>query len=326
MEHLKGDIEPLTGDKGQRKKPMILYIIIGVLLIVVIILSIILAVKSRNKEENSNPNPEPITPKPNPEPFDPVKDDHLIPIKESFYINDTDDGATKYKGRGKHLNTEYYKILDIYNMNSTQNRSILTHFKTYQQSSEYSSPCAMIIMILTYFNIEPPGERSCAIEFGIDPNAEEYAKGTYNQDLLFQKCTIANIADKLRTKYNLEVTTSANYTEETMPFQDESEFLPWLKKNIDDGNILVVLYNDWGGQFGIIIGVDDMGTEDTNDDVLFFADDYDTTDHLQDGYTIWSLERFYYLWQYSKIVFFEDDDSLNHGQFILVKNPKNKDN
>ena len=52
------------------------------------------------------------------------------------------------------------------------------------------------------------------------------------------------MAERLRNNYNLEVETSANYTEETMPFKDENEFLPWLKNNIDEGNILVVLYND----------------------------------------------------------------------------------
>ena len=115
MEPLTNDIEPLTDGNGQRKKPIILYIIIGVLSVTVIVLSILLAVKTGGKKENPNPNP-------NIDPIDPVKDDHLIPIKESFYINDTDDAATKYKGRGKHLNSEYYKILDIYNMKSTQTR------------------------------------------------------------------------------------------------------------------------------------------------------------------------------------------------------------
>ena len=148
-------MDPLT-DFEPRKKPMVLYIIIGIPLIIIIVLSILLAVKSGNKEKNEDP-------------IDPVKNDHLIPIKESFYINDTDDGATKYKGRGKHLNSEYYKILDIYNMAPTKSRSILTHFKTYKQTSEYSSPCSMIIMVLTYFGIEPPGERTCQIEFGINP-------------------------------------------------------------------------------------------------------------------------------------------------------------
>ena len=83
-----------------------------------------------------------------------------------------------------------------------------------------------------------------------------------------------------------------------------------------------MLYKDWAGQYAAIIGIDDLGTEYTNDDVLILADSYDTTDHLQDGYTNWSLEKFYNLWQYTVISFYKDDDSINHGQFILIKKPK----
>ena len=107
-----------------------------------------------------------------------------------------------------------------------------------------------------------------------------------------------------------------------MPFQDESEFGEWVKKQISEENIPIVLYNDWGGQYAAIIGIDNLGTTETNDDVLILADAYDTTDHLQDGYTIWSLEKFYHLWQHTVIPFYKDDESLNHGQWILVKKPK----
>ena len=65
-----------------------------------------------------------------------------------------------------------------------------------------------------------------------------------------------------------------------------------------------------------------MGTEDSNDDVIILADAYDSSDHLQDGYTIWGLERIFHLWQYSYISYYGDDDSLNHGQFIVVKKPQ----
>ena len=41
---------------------------------------------------------------------------------------------------------------------------------------------------------------------------------------------------------------------------------------------------DWGGHWQVIIGLDTIGTDDTEDDVLVMADPYDTTDHYQDGY------------------------------------------
>ena len=303
-------MEPLTNESEPQKKPIILYIIIGVLLIVIIVLSIILGITLGREEKKE-------------ETFNPIKEDHFIKIKESFYDDDPEYGANSYHGCGNNLNSEYFKILDVYNMKPNANRSILTNFKTYQQTSEYTSPCSLIIMILTYYGMEDPGERNCSLAFGLDP-VEGCSRDNYNRSQVFNKSTIPLFAKQLTERYHLEVVTSQNYTEETLPFKNESDFCKWLKSNINEGNIIIVLYNDWGGQYAAIIGVDDMGTELTNDDVIILADAYDTTDHLQDGYTIWSLEKFYHLWQHTVIPFYKDDETINHGQFILIKNPNKK--
>lgn len=306
-------MEPLTGEPENRKRPIILYIIIGVLLIAVIVLSVLLGLKSKNNEEDKK------------EPFNPINEKYYIPVTDSFYSNDIENGAYSYHGSGNHLDSEYFKILDVYNMKPNSNRSILTHFKTYQQTSEFSSPCSLIIMITTYYNMTPPGERSCSILFGLEPEGD-CAKGTYNRTGVFDKSTMPKFAEHLRNDYNLECESSMDYFENDreLPFEDEETFGKWVKQNINEGNIIIVMYNDWAGQAAAIIGIDDMGTEDTNDDVIILADSYDTTDHLQDGYTIWGLEKFYALWQYTKIPFYETDDNLNHGQFILIKNPNKK--
>ena len=68
-------MEPLTGSTEQRKRPVILYIIIGVLLIVVIVLSILLGIKSADKEEEEKN-----------EVFNPLKEDHFIKITDSFIL------------------------------------------------------------------------------------------------------------------------------------------------------------------------------------------------------------------------------------------------
>jgi hypothetical protein len=39
-----------------------------------------------------------------------------------------------------------------------------------------------------------------------------------------------------------------------------------------------------------------MGTKETTDDVLIFADTYDTADHNQDGYGIENGENFFWSW------------------------------
>ena len=315
-------MEPLTGELEieQRKRPIILYIIIGILIIIVIVLAILLGLKNGEKEKEKDKEQE--TPKPiNPnDTINPINEEHFIPINDSFYTNDSEYGAYSYHGEGNHLDSEYFKILDVYNMKPTKSRAILTNFKTYQQTSEYSSPCSLIIMILNYYKMDAPGERECSIDFGLNPEGG-CSKDNYDRTEVFNKTTTPIFADKLKNTYHLEVQTNSDFNEEK-PFENEIEFGAWVKKNINDGNIIIVLYNDWAGQYAAIIGIDDMGTEGTNDDVLILADSYDTTDHLQDGYTIWSLEKFYHLWQYSVISFYKDDDSLNHGQFILIKKPK----
>jgi len=69
--------------------------------------------------------------------------------------------------------------------------------------------------------------------------------------------------------------------------------IPWCLSN---GIPILIGWDEWGGHWQVIIGYDDMGTADTQDDVLILADPYDTTDHLQDGYVIESFERLVYGW------------------------------
>ena len=201
------DKKPLSIEKEQRKRPIILYLIIEILLIVIIILSIFLAIKSsdktEDKKEEKNEDKKKIKNKIKKDIINPIHEENFISVKDSFYIDDPDNGANSYHGIGNHLESKYYKILDVYNMKPNNNRSILTNFKIYQ--------------------------------------------------------------------YNLDVLSSADYTEETLPFVDEIIFGSCVKENINEGNIIIALYNDWAGQYAAIIGIDDMGTELTND----LADAYD---------------------------------------------------
>ena len=81
-------------------------------------------------------------------------------------------------------------------------------------------------------------------------------------------------------------------------------------------NCLLLLESvEWGGHWITLIGYDNMGTPDTADDVLIFADPYDTTDHNQDGYGTYGAERFYYNW--TMYNFFEEED-LNDMLFLIA--------
>ena len=81
----------------------------------------------------------------------------------------------------------------------------------------------------------------------------------------------------------------------------------------------MVCWNDWGGHWQVIIGYDTMGTETTQDDVIIVADPYDTTDHNQDGYGIYSAERF--LYNFTFYNFFSEESGEPNDMCFLVAKP-----
>ena len=60
------------------------------------------------------------------------------------------------------------------------------------------------------------------------------------------------------------------------------------------------------------------GTETTQDDVIIVADPYDTTDHNQDGYGIYSAERFLYNFTFYNF-FSEESGEPNDMCFLVAK-------
>lgn len=111
--------------------------------------------------------------------------------------------------------------------------------------------------------------------------------------------------------------TPDNFTEETNPARDQDSFTEYIDDALTKKEPIIILHQDWAGHYLVIIGHDTMGTEYTGDDVLIIADPYDTTDHRQDGYNIWSLERFYSL--FTTKVELILDDTQNRLFFIRVK-------
>ena len=72
------------------------------------------------------------------------------------------------------------------------------------------------------------------------------------------------------------------------------------------------------GHFTIIIGYDDIGTEILEDDVVIVVDPFDTSDHICDGYVIWSFERLYYQMAIEYLYI----ENMNY-EFIKVKKKSN---
>jgi uncharacterized repeat protein (TIGR02543 family) len=67
------------------------------------------------------------------------------------------------------------------------------------------------------------------------------------------------------------------------------EAVPWYVKH---GVPVVIGWQGWGGHYETVIGFDDMGTTDVNDDVMILMDSYDSVDHLMDGYVIKPYKKF----------------------------------
>jgi len=76
----------------------------------------------------------------------------------------------------------------------------------------------------------------------------------------------------------------------------DSYFVTWLTGHLKAGRPIMVEWVDWDGHWQAIIGYDNNGTPEIGDDILIFADPYDTSDHWQDGYYIYPLERWFYMW------------------------------
>ena len=301
-----GLVDPIEMEEKDTKRCntiSIVAIVIDVILFILLIVFIILYNGAKGKSDSSS-----CTVK---NPLDPSQ---FLPVIESVYSSGI-DGARALQGKHDHIDSEYFKIPDIYNMKSTETRKILPHFKTAQQTSSYSCGCTTMEMVLNYYGNNKFTERKCMIAMGI----EDPDNRTYENDMIyFMALFYMNNTNAVLRSLGYSTTSNADFTEETMPFNDELSFSKWVAKTIENGDAIIVHTADWAAHYLTIIGVDNMGTPDySGDDVLILADPFDTTDHLQDGYNIWGLERFYAMWQYTHIINIRDEE-YTHSQFIVV--------
>ncbi len=72
-------------------------------------------------------------------------------------------------------------------------------------------------------------------------------------------------------------------TNDNIPIKNELTFSNYIKDSIKCKEPIIILTPEWGGHYEVIIGYDNMGTENyIGDDILIIADPYDTSDHIQD--------------------------------------------
>ena len=86
--------------------------------------------------------------------------------------------------------------------------------------------------------------------------------------------TLEQMKDMFQKVGGFDLVTTEDYAKAGKPFGPED-----IKATLKAGKPILAGWIDWGGHWQVIIGYDDMGTADTQDDVLIVADPYDTTDH-----------------------------------------------
>lgn len=95
---------------------------------------------------------------------------------------------------------------------------------------------------------------------------------------------------------SLYASENSETTEAWVSDAKDSYFVKWLTNHLENERPIMVEWGDWGGHWQAIIGYDNNGTPGIGDDVLVFADPYDTSDHSQDGYYFYPLERWFGMW------------------------------
>ena len=212
-----------------------------------------------------------------------------------------EDGADSVERDGDHKDSPYFSRIDFYNAKSTDSLTILEHFKTQQQTSEWSCGVSAALMVLNWYG----------------------KLGTYNEQTLSAFRTPvgsnpgATNLRQMKEMFDGVGGFEAYSTFDCVDSVDEVFTLEFIQDTLKSGTPIMIGWNDWGGHWQVIIGYDTMGTlEYEGDDVIIVADPYDTTDHNQDGYGVYSAERFIYNFDFYN---FFPEEELNFMTFLIVK-------
>lgn len=230
------------------------------------------------------------------------------------------EGADTYTRWSTHPNSTYYGNPDYYSLKPDGNLSIISHFTTMQQTTEWSCGDVCALLLLYHFGCADhltEWDLAVALNSMTDRNnpgakpgtAREYADyGTRIEELYSyfnRHPQLKVVASSYRATY-----TDAELVKPADPyprcdcgnlyptFNTITSFSSWLTTQLCSNRPVMVEWSDWDGHWVLIIGIDNNGTPDfTGDDTLIFADPYDTSDHRQDGYSVAPLERFFCSWK-----------------------------
>ena len=188
------------------------------------------------------------------------------------------EGASSAPTEINHADSLYFKHLDIYEMETISGRRlVLSHYPTYQQTREYTCGPAAALTVLYRYGNKDYDEMSMTKAM----KTQGYPTGT----------SLKNMVNFFRD-IGWNVKSGLN-TDKFSRFED---FRAFLMEQLSNGHPILVENVEWGGHWRVIIGYDNMETESPLDDMLIFADPYDTGDHYQDGYTVGNAIKFFSMW------------------------------
>ena len=180
--------------------------------------------------------------------------------------------------------------------------TILTNFKTQQQTSEWSCGVSSVLMMLEWYGKRGDYSEETLAQFrsnGLTPGAT----------------SMSGMVEMFEGVGGFDVFSTLDCRDTVA----EVFTFDFIQQTLKEGNPIAIGWNDWGGHWQVIIGYDTMGTETTQDDVIIVADPYDTTDHNQDGYGIYSAERF--LYNFTFYNFFSEESGEPNDMCFLVAKP-----
>ena len=188
-----------------------------------------------------------------------------------------EEGPASAPAEINHEKSIYFTEPDFYNMTSTDSLIILPNYPTFQQTTEYTCGPAAALTVLQYYDNKYYDEMKIAKEM----KTQGYPIGTNPSNMV-------NFFKGIGWKVQSSLTSK--------PMTEYAGFQNFVTKNLKLGRPILVDNIEWGGHWRVIIGYDTMGTDSDLDDVLIFADSYDTSDHKQDGYAIGNGWRFFSMW------------------------------
>ena len=233
----------------------------------------------------------------------------------------TSSGASSVANIGDHKDSPYFSQLDVYNLESSDTLTVLTNFETYQQTTEYTCGPAAALMVLNHFGETNYDELQISemMKCHKDLNGNNLDEpGVANEQGEFGASTDRMVSFFEEIGWDVNSSLTEGKLDGGYTFYDEYKFKDFILNNLNENTPIMVEWIDWGGHWVNIIGYDTMGTDLPLDDVLILADPYDTSDHCQDGYYIYSAQRFFYMWL--------DKNILPQEQGVqqwLVAKPKN---